>query len=62
MIKNYLKTAIRIMLRQKGYSFINIAGLSVGIAATLIIITYIVDETSYDKMHAGADRMYRIVC
>lgn len=50
------------MLRQKGYSFINIAGLSVGIAATLIIITYIVDETSYDKMHAGADRMYRIVC
>ncbi|HEY0654615.1 MAG TPA: ABC transporter permease [Chryseosolibacter sp.] len=62
MIKNYFKTALRIMLRQKGYSFINIAGLSVGIAATLIIITYIVDETSYDKMHGDADRMYRIVC
>lgn len=62
MIKNYLKTAFRIMLRQKGYSFINIAGLSVGIAATLIIITYIVDEMSYDKMHADADRTYRIAC
>jgi putative ABC transport system permease protein len=48
------------MLRQKGYSFINIAGLSVGIAATLIIITYIIDETGYDKMHAGVERMYRI--
>jgi putative ABC transport system permease protein len=62
MIKNYLKTAFRIMLRQKGYSFINIAGLSVGIAATLIIITYIVDERSYDKMHADAARTYRIAC
>ncbi|HEY0741377.1 MAG TPA: ABC transporter permease [Chryseosolibacter sp.] len=62
MFKNYLKTAIRIMLRQKGYSFINVAGLSVGIAATLIIITYIIDETGYDKMHADAARMYRIVC
>lgn len=50
------------MLRQKGYSFINIAGLSVGIAATLIIITYIVDETSYDKMHSDASRIYRIYC
>ena len=62
MFKNYLKTAVRIMLRQKGYSFINVAGLSVGIAATLIIITYIVDETGYDKMHPDAARMYRIAC
>ena len=42
MIRNYLKTALRIMSRQKGYSAINIVGLSVGIAATLIIIIYIV--------------------
>lgn len=62
MIKNYFKTAIRIMLRQKGYSFINIAGLSVGIAATLIIVTYIVDELGYDKMHKDAARIYRIAC
>lgn len=48
------------MLRQKGYSFINIVGLSIGIAASLIIIIYIGDELSYDKMHPDADRIYRI--
>lgn len=60
MIKNYLKTALRIMLRQKGYSIINIAGLSLGIAASLLIILYVVDELSYDRFHAHADRIYRI--
>jgi putative ABC transport system permease protein len=60
MIKNYFKTALRIMARQKGYAAINIIGLSIGIAATLIIIIYIVDELGYDKMHADADRIYRV--
>lgn len=48
------------MLRQKGYTSINVIGLSIGIAATLMIITYIVDELSFDKMHADANRMYRV--
>ncbi len=61
MIKNYLKTALRIMMRQKAYTSINIVGLSVGIAATLIIIIYIVDELSFDKMHKAADRTYRVM-
>jgi putative ABC transport system permease protein len=60
MIRNYLKTAMRIMLRQKGYSFINIAGLSLGIAATLLIILYVVDELSYDRFHTNATNIYRI--
>jgi putative ABC transport system permease protein len=60
MIKNYLKTALRIMLRQKAYSAINVTGLSIGIAATLIIIIYIVDEVSYDKMHPDAVDIYRV--
>ena len=60
MIKNYLKTALRIMLRQKAYSAINIAGLSIGIAASLIIIIYIADELSFDKMHHDAKRIYRV--
>jgi putative ABC transport system permease protein len=60
MIRNYLKTALRIMLRQKAYSAINIIGLSIGIAATLIIISYIADEVSYDKFHANSDRIYRL--
>jgi putative ABC transport system permease protein len=60
MIKNYLKTALRIMLRQKAYSAINIAGLSIGIAASLIIIIYVADELSFDKMHQDAKRIYRV--
>lgn len=60
MIRNYLKTAIRIMMRQKAYAAINVTGLSVGIAATLIIIVYIADELGYDKMHKDAERIYRV--
>ncbi|HEX8039336.1 MAG TPA: ABC transporter permease, partial [Chryseosolibacter sp.] len=60
MIRNYFKTALRIMLRQKGYSAINITGLSIGIAATMIIIIYIVDELSYDRMHPDVEQMYRV--
>jgi putative ABC transport system permease protein len=60
MIKNYFKTALRIMARQKGYAAINIIGLSIGIAATLIIIIYIVDELGYDKMHVDGERIYRV--
>ncbi len=48
------------MLRQKAYSAINITGLSIGIAATIIIIIYIVDELSYDKMHRDAKQIYRV--
>jgi putative ABC transport system permease protein len=60
MLKNYLKTALRIMLRQKAYTGINIAGLSVGIAATLIILIYVVDELSYDHFHPQAENIYRV--
>lgn len=60
MIKNYLKTALRIMLRQKAYSAINVIGLSVGIAATLIILIYIIDELSFDKFHRDAKNIYRV--
>lgn len=60
MIKNYLKTAWRIMLRQKAYSAINIAGLSLGIAASLLIILYVVDELSYDRFHKDALQIYRL--
>lgn len=48
------------MMRQKGYSFINIAGLSLGIAASLLIILYVVDELSYDRFHPRATSIYRI--
>ncbi|MEP6735854.1 MAG: FtsX-like permease family protein [Chryseolinea sp.] len=60
MIRNYLKTALRIMMRQKSYSAINISGLTLGIAASLLIILYVVDELSYDRFHKGVEQMHRI--
>jgi putative ABC transport system permease protein len=59
MLHNYFKTAIRILLRQKAYSAINIFGLTLGITCSLLIILYIVDEFSYDRFHSDADRIYR---
>ncbi|MCI0695038.1 ABC transporter permease [candidate division KSB1 bacterium] len=60
MFKNYLKIALRNLLRQKGYSFINIAGLAVGMACCLLIIFYVQDELSYDRFHENAERFYRV--
>lgn len=61
MIKNYIKIAWRNMIKNKTFSFINIFGLSVGLATCLLLILYIMDETSYDTHHKDADRAYRIV-
>jgi len=59
MLKNYLKIALRNFLKHKGFSFINIFGLAVGIACCLLILLFVVDELSYDKYHEKADRIYR---
>ncbi len=61
MLKNYLKIALRNLLRHKGYSFINIAGLAVGITCCLLILLFVQDELSYDRYHEKADRIYRLV-
>lgn len=60
MVKNYLKIALRFMLRQKGFSIINIAGLTIGITCSLLIVLYIYDELRYDKFHHDAERIYRL--
>ncbi len=60
MLRNYFRIALRIMIRQKVYAFINIAGLSVGIAASLLILLYVADELSFDKFHRDANRTYRV--
>jgi putative ABC transport system permease protein len=60
MIKNYFKIAWRNLLANKGYSAINIIGLSAGLAVCLVILLYIFDETSYDKHHQDAGQLYRI--
>ncbi len=60
MLRNYVITALRILRRQKLYSFINILGLSVGLAASLLIFLYISDELSYDRQIKDAARIYRV--
>jgi putative ABC transport system permease protein len=60
MIRNYIKVAIRNLLRQKGFSFINIFGLALGISCTALIGMWVNDELSYDRFHNGYDRIYRV--
>jgi putative ABC transport system permease protein len=61
MLRNYLLVARRHMLRHKGFTFINVFGLTVGLTACLLITLYVLDELSYDRYAARADRIYRIV-
>ena len=60
MFRNYFKTAIRNLLKNKGFTVINILGLSLGLATCLLIVFYVKDELSYDKYNAKADRIYRV--
>lgn len=61
MFRSYLKVAFRSMLRNKGFTAINIFGLAIGMACSLLIFLYISDEKSYDRFHKDSDRIYRIV-
>ena len=60
MFKNYLKIAARNLGKHKFYSFINITGLAIGLACTLLILIYVQNELTYDKHHSKADRIYRV--
>ncbi len=59
MFKNYFKITFRNMIRQKTYSFINIAGLAVGMACFILISMWVQDELSYDRFHEKIDQLYR---
>src|ERR1051326_3357698 len=59
MFRNYLNIAVRNLLKHKGYSFITIAGLAVGIACCILIFLYVKYELGYDRYHANVDRIYR---
>lgn len=60
MFKNYLKIALRNIKRHKGYSFINIAGLAIGMACCVFIMIWVLDELSYDRFHENAPDLYRV--
>lgn len=61
MFKNYLRVAFRNFKRHKGFSFINVAGLSIGLACCALILLFIKDELSYDRFHEKAERIHRVV-
>ncbi|MCI0495290.1 ABC transporter permease [candidate division KSB1 bacterium] len=61
MVKNYLKIGIRNLLKYKIHSFINIIGLAIGMACTLLILLWVQDELSFDRFHTDRDVIYRIL-
>jgi putative ABC transport system permease protein len=59
MIRNYLKIALRALLRSKAHSAINILGLSLGIACCVLIVLFVKDELTFDRFHEKANRIFR---
>jgi putative ABC transport system permease protein len=60
MLRNYLTVAFRILKKHKVYSFINIGGLAVGMACTIIILLWVQDELSLDRFHENRENLYKI--
>lgn len=60
MIKNFFRFSFRNILKHKGFAFINIFGLAVGLTASLLILLWIQDELSYEKFNTNAENIYRV--
>lgn len=60
MIRNFFKIAYRNVVRSKGFSFLNITGLAIGMAAAILILLWIQNEVSVDRFHANTERIYRV--
>ena len=60
MIKNFFRIAGRNILRHKGFTFINVTGLAIGLAASLLILLWVQDEFSYEKLNLNAESIYRV--
>ena len=60
IVRNYLKVALRSITRSKGYSFINIAGLAVGMCVTMLIGMWVYDELTFNQYHDNFDRIGEI--
>jgi len=61
MFKNFLKTALQNLKKYKGFSLINILGLGIGMACTILILIRVLDELGHDRFHENADQIYRVV-
>ncbi len=60
MLKNYLKIALRNLLRHKAFTFINISGLAIGLACCIIILMFVRSQTGHDQYHTNKDRLFRL--
>ncbi len=60
MFKNIVKVAFRNLFKNFGYTFINVLGLAIGLASSIFIFLYVINELSYDKFHEKSDRIYRV--
>ncbi|HPH47055.1 MAG TPA: ABC transporter permease [Chryseolinea sp.] len=60
MLRNYLLVTFRSLRKNGFYSFINISGLAIGITCSILILLWVADETSFDKFHPKADRLYQV--
>ena len=61
MFRNYLVVAVRHLLRQKLYAFINVFGLAVGLACCILIFLYVRHEWQYDAFHKNSDHIFRVI-
>jgi putative ABC transport system permease protein len=61
MFKSYLKIALKNFIKHKGYTFINIFGLAIGMAISIFILLWVRDELSFDRFHANSDNIYRVI-
>lgn len=61
MISNYLKSALRSLRHNKLYTLLNLTGLTIGFTGFLLIALYVVDELMFDRMHANANRICRLI-
>ncbi|RRB04616.1 FtsX-like permease family protein [Larkinella rosea] len=62
MLRNYFKVAWRNIIRQKTYSILNIAGLSIAMASSILILLWVQNELSYDRFHRNSEQLYRLIC
>lgn len=60
MFRNYLLTTLRSILKRKAFTFLNVSGLAIGTAASLLILQYVKDELSYDDFHTKGENIYRV--
>jgi putative ABC transport system permease protein len=60
MFRNYVKIALRNLIKHRGYTLINVLGLAIGMAACLLMLVFVQDELSYDKLHEQTPRIFRI--